>query len=58
MSKVTEQDIAKMIDHSLLYPTMDDQTLKVRKLGVTRIGATTTEAILLAIRGRSAAGIS
>jgi hypothetical protein len=47
-----------MIDHSLLYPTMDDQTLKVRKLGVTRIGATTTEAILLAIRGRSAAGIS
>ena len=48
MSKVTEQDIAKM----------NDQTLKVRKLGVTRIGATTTEAILLAIRGRSAAGIS
>ncbi len=37
--------------------TLED-TLKVRKLGVTRIGATATEAILLAIRGGGAAGIS
>ena len=28
MSKVTEYEIAKMIDHSLLHPTMDDQVLK------------------------------
>ncbi len=28
MTKVTVQEIAKMIDHSLLHPTMDDQTLK------------------------------
>jgi len=28
MSKVTKKDIAKMIDHSLLHPTMDDNTLK------------------------------
>ncbi len=28
MTKVTLQEIAKMIDHSLLHPTMDDQTLK------------------------------
>ena len=28
MSKVTEFEIAKMIDHSLLHPTMDDQVLK------------------------------
>ena len=28
MSKVTEHDIAKMIDHSLLHPTMDDTILK------------------------------
>lgn len=28
MSKVTKLEIAKMIDHSLLHPTMDDQTLK------------------------------
>jgi deoxyribose-phosphate aldolase len=28
MSKVTEFEIAKMIDHSLLHPTMDDQELK------------------------------
>lgn len=28
MTKVTVHEIAKMIDHSLLHPTMDDQTLK------------------------------
>jgi len=28
MSKVSKLEIAKMIDHSLLHPTMDDQTLK------------------------------
>ena len=28
MSKVSKHEIAKMIDHSLLHPTMDDQTLK------------------------------
>jgi len=28
MTKVTVREIAKMIDHSLLHPTMDDQTLK------------------------------
>ena len=28
MSKVTEQEIAKMIDHSLLHPTMTDEVLK------------------------------
>ena len=28
MSKVSKHDIAKMIDHSLLHPTMDDQILK------------------------------
>jgi len=28
MSNVTKLEIAKMIDHSLLHPTMDDQTLK------------------------------
>jgi deoxyribose-phosphate aldolase len=28
MTKITVQEIAKMIDHSLLHPTMDDQTLK------------------------------
>lgn len=28
MSTVTKLEIAKMIDHSLLHPTMDDQTLK------------------------------
>lgn len=28
MGKVTRQEIAKMIDHSLLHPTMDDQTLR------------------------------
>ena len=27
MGKVTKLEIAKMIDHSLLHPTMDDQTL-------------------------------
>jgi deoxyribose-phosphate aldolase len=28
MSEITRTEIAKMIDHSLLHPTMDDQTLK------------------------------
>ena len=28
MSSVSKLEIAKMIDHSLLHPTMDDQTLK------------------------------
>ena len=28
MSAVTKHEIAKMIDHSLLHPTMDDETLK------------------------------
>ena len=28
MSTVSKLEIAKMIDHSLLHPTMDDQTLK------------------------------
>jgi deoxyribose-phosphate aldolase len=28
MSKITKLEIAKMIDHSLLHPTMDDQILK------------------------------
>ena len=28
MEKITEYEIAKMIDHSLLHPTMDDQILK------------------------------
>lgn len=28
MTKVSVHEIAKMIDHSLLHPTMDDQTLK------------------------------
>jgi len=28
MSKVSKLEIAKMIDHSLLHPTMDDQTLR------------------------------
>lgn len=28
MTNVTLQEIAKMIDHSLLHPTMDDQTLR------------------------------
>ena len=28
MGKVTRQEIAKMIDHSLLHPTMDDRTLR------------------------------
>lgn len=28
MSTLSKTDIAKMIDHSLLHPTMDDQTLK------------------------------
>lgn len=28
MSKVSKHEIAKMIDHSLLHPTMDDQILK------------------------------
>ena len=28
MKKITELEIAKMIDHSLLHPTMDDQILK------------------------------
>ena len=28
MKKITEYEIAKMIDHSLLHPTMDDQILK------------------------------
>jgi deoxyribose-phosphate aldolase len=28
MTKVTTQEIAKMIDHSLLHPTMNDQVLK------------------------------
>ena len=28
MSTVTKNEIAKMIDHSLLHPTMDDKTLK------------------------------
>jgi deoxyribose-phosphate aldolase len=28
MEKVTKQEIAKMIDHSLLHPTMDDRTLR------------------------------
>lgn len=28
MLKITERDIAKMIDHSLLHPTMDDKILK------------------------------
>ncbi len=28
MLKVSKLEIAKMIDHSLLHPTMDDQTLK------------------------------
>jgi len=28
MAKVTKAEIAKMIDHSLLHPTMDDQALK------------------------------
>lgn len=28
MEAITKHDIAKMIDHSLLHPTMDDQTLR------------------------------
>jgi deoxyribose-phosphate aldolase len=28
MESITKHDIAKMIDHSLLHPTMDDQTLR------------------------------
>ena len=27
MSTITKHEIAKMIDHSLLHPTMDDRTL-------------------------------
>ncbi len=37
--------------------TLED-TLKVRELGVTRIGATATETILLAVRGGDPAQIS
>jgi len=33
--------------------TLED-TLKVRELGVTRIGATATEAIILAVDGKTA----
>ena len=66
------RDLAKMIDHSLLHPTMTDadlrlmrdaaapevevkaaggvrtldDLLRVRSLGVTRVGATATESIL------------
>ena len=28
MKEITKLEIAKMIDHSLLHPTMDDQTLR------------------------------
>ena len=38
--------ITKMIDHSLLHPTMTDDVLRVRALGVTRVGATATETFL------------